>query len=162
MEQDVKRLQFTDSVPVLMLPSRSKNLVLPNVNIAEFVNAGKPEPIANTPDWFVGMVSWRGQTVPLISFERLNGDVEQVPVQDSRGQVAILNGISGREELPFFAVMCSGIPRQSRIVEDDVSVDDSAVGGRVELSRVLLSGEPCVIPDLEVIEAQICRVLLSL
>lgn len=160
MEQDVKRLQFIDSVPVLMLPSRSKSLLLPNVNVAEFVSAGEPEPVANAPDWFMGMISWRGQSVPLISFESLNGDLDGSPPVSS--QVAILNGISGREELPFYAVMCSGIPRQSRIVEEDVVVDSNAVGGHVELSRVLLAGEPGVIPDLEVIEAQICRVLLNL
>ena len=159
MEQDVKQLQFTDSVPVLMLPSGSKNLVLPNVNIAEFVSASEPEPVADAPVWFLGMVGWRGQSVRLISFESLNGDVDQV--QPGNGQVAILNGISGREELPFFALTCSGIPRQSRIVEEDLVVDENAAGGQVELSRVLLSGEPGVIPDLEVIEAQICRVLLS-
>lgn len=160
MEQDVKRLQFTDSVPVLMLPSSSKNLILPNVNIAEFVSIGMAEPVAEAPAWFIGMVSWRGQRVPLISFERLNGDSD-APAQS--GQVAILNGISGREELPFFAIMCSGIPRQSRIVEEDLTVDTvAAASGHIELSRVLLAGEPGIIPDLEVIEAQICRVLLSL
>lgn len=160
MEQDVKRLQFIDSVPVLMLPSRSKNLILPNVNVAEIISGGEAEPVANTPDWFIGMVSWRGQSVPLISFERLNGDLDQAPANS--GYIAILNGISGREELPFFAVMCAGIPRQSRIVEEDLAVDDNAEGGHVELSRVLLAGESGVIPDIEVIEAQICRVLLSL
>ncbi len=158
MKEDVKRLQFTDSVPVLMLPSRSKQLVLPNVNVAEFVSAAEPEPLADAPNWFLGMISWRGQSVPLISFECLNGDLEQV--QERSSQVAILNGISGREELPFFALMCSGIPRQSRIVAEDLALDDNAGGGRVELSRVLLAGEPGVIPDLEIIEAQICRVLL--
>ncbi|MFT5033926.1 MAG: chemosensory pili system protein ChpC [Bacteroidia bacterium] len=158
MEQDVKRLQFTDSVPVLLLPSHNKNLILPNVNIAEFVNTVAAEPIAVAPDWFVGIISWRGQSVPLISFERLNGDLEQAP--QSTTHLAIMNGIAGREELPFYAVMCSGIPRQSRIVEEDLVADDNAETGHVELSRVLLSGEPSVIPDLEVIEAQICRVLL--
>ena len=159
MEQDLKALQFTDSVPVLMLPSHSKSLILPNVSIAEFVSSGEPEPVANAPEWFIGMVAWRGQKVPLISFERLNGDLEQAP--ETGGQVAILNGISGREELPFYALMCNGIPRQNRVVPEDLTVDENAESGHVELSRVLVSGQPGVIPDLEVIEAQICRVLLS-
>ncbi len=159
MEQDLKALQFTDSVPVLMLPSHSKSLILPNVNIAEFVSSGEPEPLDNAPEWFIGMVAWRGQKVPLISFERLNGDLAQAP--EAGGQVAILNGISGREELPFYALMCNGIPRQNRVVPEDLTIDENAHSGHVELSRVLLSGQPGVIPDLEVIEAQICRVLLS-
>lgn len=159
MEAQLRQIQFTDSVPVLLLPSHSKHLVLPNVTIAEIVNAEEAQPLANAPEWFIGMVSWRGQTVPLISFERLNGDLAQAPPPG--GQVAILNGISGREELPFYALMCNGIPRQARIVAEDLARDDESEAGHVELSRVRLSGEAGVIPDLEVIEAQICRVLLN-
>ena len=158
MEPQLRQIQFTDSVPVLLLPARGKHVVLPNVNIAEIVNAGEVQPLANAPAWFVGTIGWRGQTVPLISFERLNGDLEQAP---AGGQVAILNGISGREELPFYAMICSGIPRQARIVAEDVTRDDEAEPGHVELSRVRVAGEVGVIPDLEVIEAQICRVLLN-
>lgn len=159
MEQDSKRIQFNDSVPVLMLPSAQKLLMLPNVNIAEFVVAAAPEPLASSPRWLLGMVAWRGLQVPLIAFELLNGDVDEV--RESSTQIAILNGISGREELPFYAIRCTGRPRQAKISEDDLAHDDAATAGRVESSQVLLAGESAVIPDLVVIEAQICRVLLA-
>lgn len=159
MEQKLRQIQFTDSVPVLMLPLRQKQLILPNVNVAEFVMSSAPEPLPSAPAWFLGMIDWRGQKVPLISFERLNGDIES---EDSnRSHVAIVNGIGGREELPFYAIACAGMPRQARLLEEDLVRDDAAVPGHVESSQVLLAGESAVIPDLVVIEAQICRVLMN-
>ncbi|WP_372777303.1 chemotaxis protein CheW [Litorivivens sp.] len=160
MEQDVKQLQFTDTVPVLMLPSQRKHLLLPNVNVAEFVPASLLQLVADGPPWLLGMMEWRGQSIPLISFEKLNGD----PVQEQdagSGQVAILNGISGRAGLPFYGIRCYGIPRQARIAKEDLRTDDHAEPGRVELSQVKLAGDAAVIPDLEIIEAQISRVLMN-
>ncbi|WP_372799431.1 chemotaxis protein CheW [Litorivivens sp.] len=159
MEQTLRKIQFTDSVPVLMLPSQQKQLLVPNVNVAEFVVISTVQPLASAPPWMLGLIDWRGQKVPLISFERLNGDADDL-VEDM-GHVAILNGIGGREELPFYGIRCSGMPRQARILEEDVARDDTAVPGHVESSQVLLAGEAAVIPDLVVIEAQICRVLMN-
>ncbi len=160
MEQNVKQLQFTDTVPVLMLPSQGKNLLLPNVNVAEFVPVSSLQPVAEGPPWLLGMMDWRGQSIPLISFEKLNGDPTQEQNAGS-GQVAILNGISGRAELPFFGIRCYGIPRQARVAKEDLRTDDQAEPGRVELSQVRVAGDAAVIPDLEIIEAQISRVLMS-
>ncbi|MBB3048401.1 chemosensory pili system protein ChpC [Litorivivens lipolytica] len=160
MEQDIKQLQFTDTVPVLMLPIQRKNLLLPNVNVAEFVPASVIEPLDSAPPWLLGMMEWRGQRVPLISFEQLNGDAID-PTSRGSGQVAILNGISDREELKFYGIRCFGIPRQARIVKEDLKPDNEAQPGRVELSQVELAGDPAVIPDLEIIEAQIARVLMG-
>ena len=55
-----------------IIPLTDMNLVLPNTSIAEVIGYSKPSPVKKSPDWFLGMMNWRGLTIPIVSFEKAN------------------------------------------------------------------------------------------
>jgi len=57
----------------LYLPVTGNSLVLPNVSVAEIVDYKTPEPVEDTPEWFLGNIEWRGVTLPVISYELFGG-----------------------------------------------------------------------------------------
>ncbi len=141
-----------DQMPSLLLPLGEKYLLLPNVSVAEILLSGEPDELDGAPAWVLGAFKWRGLTVPLISFARLNGDGSG---PHSIERVAVVNGITGRESLPFYAVAIEGVPRQMRVLADEIAIDEQAEPGAAELSRVRVGGEIAAIPDLAFIEERL-------
>jgi len=92
-----------------LIPLTDMNLLLPNTCIAEVIGLGDLNPVKKTPDWFLGMMDWRGVRIPVISFEAANGISSDVPSNNAR--IAVLNGINGDEKLPFYGVIAQGIPK---------------------------------------------------
>lgn len=92
-----------------LIPLAEMNMLLPNTCIAEVIAMGQLTPIEKSPDWLLGMMDWRGVNIPVISFEGANGIAADAPTRSSR--VAVLNGVSGDEKLPFYGVVSQGIPK---------------------------------------------------
>jgi len=55
-----------DKIRSLWVPLREMNLLLPNVAVAEISSYRAPEAQADMPEWFLGMVRWREQSIPVI------------------------------------------------------------------------------------------------
>ena len=55
-----------EKVRSLWVPLREMNLLLPNVAVAEISSYRAPVPVDGMPDWFLGMVRWRDQDIPVI------------------------------------------------------------------------------------------------
>ncbi len=92
-----------------LIPLADINLLLPNTCIAEVIDLGELNPVNKAPEWFLGMMDWRGVRIPVMSFESANGISSIAPTRNSR--VAVLNGISGDKNLPFYGVLSQGIPK---------------------------------------------------
>ncbi len=56
-------------ISCLLLSLWEKKVIMPTAAIAEIVPYGAPEPVTDTPSWFLGVFSWRGIHVPLIDME---------------------------------------------------------------------------------------------
>jgi chemosensory pili system protein ChpC len=92
-----------------LIPLADMRMLLPNTCIAEIIGLGELNPVKKSPDWFLGMMDWRGVRIPVISFEVANGISIDEPTRSSR--VVVLNGISGNHALPFYGVLSQGIPK---------------------------------------------------
>ena len=141
----------------LYLPIIGGSLVLPNVSVAEIVDYQTPEAISDTPEWFLGNIKWRGVTLPVISYERLN----DTPLPDdlSNTRIAVINTIGkDHETLPFFAIVTQGIPRQTKIDQENIKeVEEGASLGPVDLMKVVIMGDEAIIPNVEYIEKMILQ-----
>lgn len=137
----------------LLIPVGGRQLLLPNVTVAEIIPYTEADSVSGRPDWFLGEISWRDTRVPLVSFERLNG--EPVPAAARKRRIALLNGLVDQEKLPFCAIVTEGVPRLMRVMADEVLVDEEARVGTAELSRVVVNGEKAVIPNVDYIQQQI-------
>jgi chemosensory pili system protein ChpC len=137
----------------LLIPMSRDQLVLPNVSLAELVSYIEPEKVDGTPDWFLGMIAWRGLRVPLVAFETMIGEQSIAPAANSR--IAILNALGGKSKLPFFAILTQGIPHLKQITKGLLSEVSSDVADKPDgvLANILVEAEPAMIPDLDFIES---------
>ena len=57
----------------VMIPLKDTQLLLPNVCIAEILPWRRVKALSDTPPWCLGLLGWRGEMVPVVRFETLNG-----------------------------------------------------------------------------------------
>lgn len=138
-------------LPCVMIPMSERQLLLPNVSVAEIVDCNHIEARDDAPVWLLGDLDWRGQRLPVISYDAANGGEARMPT-GNRGRIAVLNTIGKNHgSLPFLAVVTQGIPSQTRLASDQVqTVDDEA--GPADLMMVTVEGEHVSIPNLEYLE----------
>ena len=139
----------------LLIPIDGKNLILPNVSVAEILDYHAPESEEDGPTWHLGNLKWRTLTVPLVSFEAVNDQPFFSQMETTK--IAIINGISNNDVLPFWGLIAQGSPRLMRIGAEEVVEDHSLSTGPAEVMAVSVNGESARIPNLEWIEKQILQ-----
>ena len=137
-------------VPCLLLPFAQCTLLVPTVTVAEIVGYSIPTAIEGSPSWLLGEFSWRDQSVPMLSFERLNGDTQ--PELSMHTRVAVLNHTGLSDEVPFLAVATAGIPKLARVTSEDISLLDQELSNALEKAHVSLNGDNLIIPEIAALE----------
>ncbi len=156
MKTPVKQVEQDAIVSSLLVPMQQKNLLVPNVAIAEVVPKGALSPLENSPPWFLGFLEWRGEHVPVVSFEVANS---QVHAQDSsNARIAVFNAVSNKSRCRFFGLLVQGIPRQIKLTDTDVREDNQASIAQAEKMAVITQLGKASIPDLEYLESLVARV----
>jgi len=137
-------------VASLLIPIQGRLLLAPNVTVAEIVPVSQVIPVEDAPAWHLRNCSWREQTIPLLSFEVMNG--EDKPGVASRSRFAVLNTTGVNESLPFIAILTQGLPRLARVTEEEITEREDADNKPFELMHVSWAGEEAVIPHVEAME----------
>lgn len=137
-------------VASLLIPIQGRLLLAPNVTVAEIVPVSQVVPVADAPAWYLGNCNWREQTIPLFSFEVMNG--EEKPGVASRSRFAVLNTTGLNDSLPFIAILTQGLPRLARVTEEEISEREDSDNKPYELMHVSWAGEEAVIPHVEAME----------
>lgn len=139
-------------LPCVLIPVTDRQLLLPNVSIAEIVDYAEPELSTDGPDWLAGFLNWRGIRLPVISYDAANGRTTSLP-ENARGRVAILNTIGdGHGAMPFLAMITQGIPSQTKLSEAQVNQSEGETGP-ADLMVVDVDGHTAYIPNLEYLES---------
>ncbi|SFR63156.1 chemosensory pili system protein ChpC [Marinobacter daqiaonensis] len=142
----------TKTLPCVLIPMTDRQLLLPNVSIAEVVDHNTDLEGHDGPSWLAGFLEWRGLQLPVISYEGANGQSAVMP-GTGRGRVVVLNTIGpSHDRLPFLAIITQGIPSQARLEPEQVQGTEDTSKGPADLMQVDLEGEPVWIPDLEYLE----------
>jgi chemosensory pili system protein ChpC len=139
-----------EEVASLLIPLQGRMLLAPNVTIAEIVPVAQVIPVENAPAWYLGNCTWREQTIPLLSFEVMNG--EEKPGVAQRSRFAVINTTGVNESLPFIAILTQGLPRLARVTEEEITEREDADNKPFELMHVSWAGEEAVIPNVEAME----------
>lgn len=141
-----------ETLSCVIIPMNGRQLLLPNVTIAEVVDYASTDAPANTPEWLVGHLNWRGLDLPVISYDAANGDTLTIP-GDNRGRIVVLNTISDHHQrVPFMALVTQGIPSQARLTEEQIRRLDGEAGP-ADLMQVEVEGDTAWIPNLEYLES---------
>ena len=147
-----------DSISCLLLPLKDKQLLLPNVSVAEVVPFSHLLTTASSVDWILGQVSWRGVSVPVVCYEMLNN--QPTPAPNTEARFAIINGISGDPALPFYTILVQGIPRLTKVNKAELQEVEAMHIAEYDACAVNIeqSGS-AMIPDLDKIEAALLAVI---
>jgi chemosensory pili system protein ChpC len=135
----------------VLLPLHEAQLLLPNASVSEVVGLEQLKQLSDVPEWFLGTQEWRGQVIPVISFEKLLG----LPVAEPgvRARVAVCNTLGGNKDCPFIGLLLASTPRLVRITEDAIAPqsDEQELGEAVK-RQVIINEENAWIPDMNSVE----------
>jgi chemosensory pili system protein ChpC len=143
MNQPVATRSSAESLTGLLLPLADRTLLVPNVALAELVSYRAPIVTAGMPAWFLGQISWRDLSLPLLSFEAASNGLAQV---DPGARVAVLNALGGRPQVRFIALLLKGIPHAVKL-DGKLARADVALAP-LELDAVQLEDQVAKVPDL--------------
>jgi chemosensory pili system protein ChpC len=142
------------AIRCMQLPLTELQLLIPNSAVAEIIGYAEPEVPGPEGDWYDGKISWRGVSVPVISFERMcdRDAVEPGP----RSRIAVIYNLDGDEELPYYGIILQDIPR-AYLAEEERMVD--AILGNETSKYLATRADPLLeglwIPDMDAIIASI-------
>lgn len=142
-------------VSSLLVPVQNKSLLVPNVVVAEVVSLSAFRRADDLPPWALGYVEWRGQQIPVLSFEIANSQVHGRDSDNAR--LAVLNATSGQSGHRFFALMVQGIPRMIKLTDQEVREDKQTVISQAEEMAVITQLGKASIPDLDYLESLLVR-----
>ncbi|MDX1341577.1 MAG: chemotaxis protein CheW [Reinekea sp.] len=142
-------------VASLLVPVQNKSLLVPNVVIAEVVPLPQIESYEGAPSWSVGFVQWRGEHIPVISYEIANSQVHGRDSDNAR--LAVFNATTGQSRYRFFGVLVQGIPRMIKLTEAEVREDKQTSTGIAEKMAVITQLGKAVIPDLDYLESLLTK-----
>lgn len=141
------------TVHALSIPLQQLTLLLPNACVTEVVPYVSPVSIPRSPNWILGVVTWRSLSIPLLLFERVVG--METPFElTSKSRIIVLNTHSRRDDLPYLAILSREIPHLHRISSGElgtVEESDSALQPYI-IRKVKLKDESMVIPDVEALQ----------
>jgi chemosensory pili system protein ChpC len=141
----------------LMVPLDKERLLVPRGCVAEVIGYQTPQEMTGAPPWHLGIISWNGRKVPMISFEGCCGADVAPPTQRSR--VVVLNAVSEAVEAGYIAILSQGFPQLVRISPEFVKLD-AARGfdeGSPVMCQLQLLDEAPLVPDLDRLEAMVAR-----
>ena len=138
-----------DKIRSLWVPLREMNLLLPNVAVAEIGSYRAPEAQADMPEWFLGMVRWREQSIPVISLEAVCG--LSVPSNPVFSRLMVVNSVSPDSPIEHYAIVTAGLP--GLIQFENETADEVVEYDHDSLKCIVRIGsEEAVIPDLEYLQ----------
>lgn len=146
MNQVAAKSAVPNEVSALLVPFHGQPFVVPNLAVAEIVPYEDPVPVPGKPSWYLGEMPWRGQRIPLVSIPGMRNEEYEIP---SEARIAVFNGVGG--ELPFYGVLCHGIPRLARVRPQDLEAIDGMYTP-IDDAFVSVNGELAIIPNLLQIE----------
>ena len=147
------------SLPTYVVSLQKQVVFLPRSTIAEIIPYEPLQRLENTPDWFLGLLNWRGIQVPVASFEMLT--VERASfslVSVSSASLVIIKGLNSQEILPYHAMVSQTIPRLVELNEE-MLVDSEESTAQTEAAKVRYGDELISIPDLDYLESAILEVM---
>jgi len=145
----------------LMVPLHGQQFIVPQTGLAEVISRETPEAVGGDAQWLKGMITWRGQQIPVISLEELCGREPGSKSKDSR--YVVLYGVEGIPGLSYYAVEVSGIPHPIKLADANMLMGGTRDNDcNIIAFNVLADGEEAVLLDSSMLERRISEQLQRL
>ncbi len=147
-----------EQIKCVVLKINEDELLLPNTAVAEIVPIRNIINVANKPDWMLGYLDWRGNSVPLVSFESLGG-VRMPSLASGNVKAAVLFSISEDKDFPFVSILMQDAPSVVNVRESDMVDNNEAISHPAITQRVMLGDNVYSIMDLNRLEDNIKQIM---
>lgn len=140
MAKDNKQLKC------VILTMRRENVIIPNSLVAEIVSVKDVDVAGDRPDWYLGKMKWRGEDIPLLSFEAAGGD--KVSSINLNTQAVVLYAVGKDEQVaehPYLGLVMSGVPhvtnfsRHQIITDKEANYDHPMIAQKVRINGASVS-----------------------
>jgi chemosensory pili system protein ChpC len=141
----------------LLVPLAGDRLLIPRSCVAEVIGFQPPSEMTGAPPWYLGLVTWNGRNLPLVSFEGCCGD--DIPPASSRSRIVILHAVSPRIDAGFVALVSQGFPQLVRVSREIVAVDESRnfPPRSPVICQISMLNESPLVPDLDRLEKMVAE-----
>ena len=149
--------ELLDELYSLLVPLAGERLIVPRACVAEVIGYQPPADMTNAPPWYVGLISWSGRSVPVVSFEGAFG--KPLPAVSNRTRIVIFYATGGKLDSGFFGMLTQGFPQLVRVNADVVQPDSSRSFPERSpvICQVRMVNETPLIPDLQRLEQMIAE-----
>lgn len=144
-------------VNAVLIALDEDTILLPNIAVAEVLSLDRLEKRGDGTSGLVGQVQWNGRSVPVVSFETLNG-ASHKRATSARGRITLLHS-TGSQSLGVIGLLTQGYPHLVTLNREAVQPGEFRETDRPELvvARVRISSREALIPDFDTLETNILR-----
>ena len=142
----------------IVLKLSETNLLLPDIMVEEMFWPTKVRNASDSPHWFLGYFDWDRGSLPLISFEKLNG--LEGPGFSEGASVAIINGSVNHLHLPFYGLLVDAGSELVPLKKTSIAPEFGKQSMRAEACWTVVNNQSAVIPKVDWIEEHLLAYLL--
>ncbi len=150
-----------DQVYAVLLSLHNDTLLLPNAAVVEVLPRDALQASDGpSADWLLGTCEWSNRRVPVVRFETLNQ--RRGPEDSRRERIVVLNSLGRHLAGGHLAIVTQGYPHLVTLNQGAVVTAPLRDSDRDDLvlSRLRIANQEALIPDLDVLEAEIVRAQL--
>lgn len=140
-------------IACVLVTLHDRQLLLPNVTVAEVVRMQRIQAVGNAPEWLLGMTSWRGKIVPVLSPEHVlaERDDPEPPVRSPSCSLLVMNRSRPIEGVEFYVMLARAMPRMLWVAAEDLQVVDGPLAA-AEAAKLRLGQDEVTVPRLAYFE----------
>ena len=136
-----------EQIQCVLLPQFDTTLLLPLASVVEVIEGQNLDIVVDLQGGVIGKMTWRGWTVPLVSFEAASNS--QIPKFNSESKAVILHSLADDQARPYIGLTVQGNPTSMSIRGDQLKVISSTGGSDFVQSKVWINTETeAIIPDI--------------
>ena len=139
----------------LLIPVLEGRLLVPRACVAEVTAMQTLQDMPGAPPWYLGLASWNGRSIPVVSFEGACG--RHMPPAGGRARIVVFACLGQKLPAGHFGIVTQGFPQLVQVSASVIKPEQSMVfGDRAPiLCQVRMVNEIPLIPDLERLEEMI-------
>jgi len=143
---------MSEKIKCVVLKINETELLMPNASVAEIIPIKNIINVANKPGWMLGYLDWRGHSVPLVSFESMDG-VRMPSLATGSVKAAILFSVGDDKNFPYLSILVQGAPSIVNVKSSDLVTNKDEITHPAIDSQVMMADGNYSIINMEKLEA---------
>ena len=150
-----------EQLEVYILEMQKQVVILPGDVVAEIIPYEPLQRMEDTPEWFLGLLGWRGIQVPVVSFEMMT--VERASfslVSVASASLVIVRGDTDQALLPFYALVAQTYPVAHEVIDEMLLATGGTIE-RTEIAKVRFNNDVLSVPNLGYLQEALLNVVIQ-